>query len=64
MDVANIGTVNGNNIERPNVAGDPNNGPKTTAQWFNKSAFTLPAGTPAAPYVSEILLEIMSSGQG
>ena len=51
MDVANIGTVNGNNIERPNVAGDPNNGPKTTAQWFNKSAFTLPAGTPAAPYV-------------
>jgi outer membrane receptor protein involved in Fe transport len=51
MDVANIGTVNGNNIERPNVTGDPNNGPKKTAQWFNKSAFTLPAGTPAAPYV-------------
>jgi hypothetical protein len=51
MDVANIGTVNGNNIERPNVVGDPNNGPKTTAQWFNKSAFTLPTGTPAAPYV-------------
>ncbi|MCU1343078.1 MAG: TonB-dependent receptor, partial [Candidatus Acidoferrum typicum] len=50
MDVANIGTVNGNNIERPNVTGDPNNGPKTTAQWFNKSAFTLPAGTVAAPY--------------
>jgi Carboxypeptidase regulatory-like domain len=51
MDVANVGTVNGNNIERPNVTGDPNNGPKTTAQWFNKSAFTLPAGTTAAPYV-------------
>jgi hypothetical protein len=51
MDVGNIGTVNGNNIERPNVTGDPNKGPKTTAQWFNKSAFTLPAGTVAAPYV-------------
>jgi len=24
---------------------------KNTAQWFNKSAFTLPAGTVAAPYV-------------
>ena len=51
MDVANIGTVNGNNIERPNTAGDPNSGPKTTAQWFNKSAFTLPVGTAAAPFV-------------
>jgi len=51
MDAANIGTVNGNNIERPNVTGDPNNGPKTTSQWFTKSAFTLPVGTAAAPYV-------------
>jgi hypothetical protein len=50
-DVANIGTVNGNNLERPNVSGDPNSGPKTTAQWFDKSAFTLPAGTAAIPYV-------------
>jgi hypothetical protein len=49
--VANIGTVNGNNLERPNVSGDPNSGPKTTAQWFDKSAFTLPAGTAATPYV-------------
>jgi len=51
MDAANIGTVNGNNIERPNVVGDPNNGPRTTAQWFNKSTFMLPVGTAAAPYV-------------
>jgi len=42
-DVANIGLVNGNNIERPNVIGDPNNGPKTTAKWFNTSAFSLPS---------------------
>jgi hypothetical protein len=41
-DVANIGLVNGNNIERPNLVGDPNNGPRTTAEWFNTSAFTLP----------------------
>ncbi len=41
-DVANIGLVNGNNIERPNLIGDPNNGPKTTAKWFNTSAFSLP----------------------
>lgn len=51
MDTANIGTVNGNNLERPNFSGDPNSGPRTTAQWFNKSAFSLPVGTPATPYV-------------
>ena len=29
--------------QRPNVSGDPNSGPKTPEQWFNTSAFTLPA---------------------
>jgi hypothetical protein len=42
-DVANIGTVGGNNLERPNVTGDPNAGPKTATQWFNTAAFSLPA---------------------
>jgi hypothetical protein len=42
-DVANIGLVGGNNIERPNVSGDPNAGPKTATQWFNTAAFSLPA---------------------
>ena len=42
-DVANIGLVGGNNLERPNLVGDPNAGPKTPGQWFNTSAFALPA---------------------
>lgn len=42
-EVANIGLVNGNNLERPNVSGDPNSGPKTPQEWFNTSAFSLPA---------------------
>jgi hypothetical protein len=42
-DVANIGLVGGNNLERPNLVGDPNAGPKTPQQWFNTSAFALPA---------------------
>jgi hypothetical protein len=42
-DVANIGLVNGNNLERPNVTGNPNAGPKTTTQWFNTAAFSLPS---------------------
>jgi hypothetical protein len=41
-DVANIGLVNGNNIERPNLIGDPNRGPRTVAKWFNTSVFALP----------------------
>ena len=41
-DVANIGLVNGNNLERPNVTGNPNAGPKTAKQWFNTAAFSLP----------------------
>jgi hypothetical protein len=35
--------VNGNNIERPNLTGDPNAGPKTANHWFNTAAFSLPA---------------------
>ncbi|HEV2178474.1 MAG TPA: carboxypeptidase regulatory-like domain-containing protein [Terriglobia bacterium] len=42
-DVAHIGLVNGANIERPNLIGDPNSGPQTPAEWFNASAFVLPA---------------------
>jgi hypothetical protein len=42
-DPANIGLVNGNNLERPNVTGNPNDGPKTPGQWFNTSAFSTPA---------------------
>ena len=42
-DVANIGLVGGNNVERPNLVSDPNSGPKTAHQWFNTSAFALPA---------------------
>lgn len=43
QDVANIGLVGGNNLERPNVTGSPNDGPHTPTEWFNTSAFTLPA---------------------
>ncbi len=32
-----------NNHDRPNVVGDPNNGPKTVQQWFNTAAFATPA---------------------
>ena len=42
-DVANIGLIGGNNVERPNLTADPNSGPKTPGQWFNVGAFTLPA---------------------
>ncbi len=41
-DPANIGTVNGVNIERPNLVGDPNHGPQTPGAWFNTSAFAVP----------------------
>ncbi len=43
QDVAHIGLVTGNNLERPNLAGDPNNGPKGPSGWFNTAAFALPA---------------------
>ena len=42
-DPANIGTVNGVNIERPNLVGDPNHGPQTPGAWFNTAAFAVPA---------------------
>jgi hypothetical protein len=41
-DPANIGLVNGNNLERPNVSGDPNDGPKTSQKWFNPAVFSIP----------------------
>lgn len=37
-DVANVGRT----YQRPNVSGNPNNGPKTPEQWFNTSVFSLP----------------------
>jgi len=43
QDVAHIGLVNGNNLERPNLLSDPNNGPGTPSEWFNTAAFALPA---------------------
>ena len=42
-DPANIGLVNGSNLERPNVSGNPNNGPKTPQQWFSTSSFSAPS---------------------
>jgi hypothetical protein len=32
-----------NNSDRPNLIGNANDGPKTVQQWFNTSAFVLPA---------------------
>jgi hypothetical protein len=43
QDVAHIGLVNGNNIERPDLISNPNNAPQTASEWFNTSAFVLPA---------------------
>jgi hypothetical protein len=42
-DVANIGLINGVNVERPNLIANPNDGPKTPEGWFNTAAFALPA---------------------
>lgn len=39
-DQANIGA---GPAQRPNVSGDPNSGPRTPQQWFDRSVFTLPA---------------------
>jgi hypothetical protein len=67
-DAANIGLVNGNNIERPNVSGNPNHGPKTTQQWFNTSIFSLPStysfgNTPRNSIAGPGLLEFDASLQ-
>ena len=43
QDVAHVGLVGGNNLERPNVIANPNAGPQTPSEWFNMSAFVLPA---------------------
>ncbi|MGH9376252.1 MAG: carboxypeptidase regulatory-like domain-containing protein [Terriglobia bacterium] len=44
--------VNGVNLARPNLVADPNNGPKSPQEWFNTSAFALPAASPeTAPYI-------------
>lgn len=37
------GRVGGGGPQRPNLVADPNNGPKSLAQWFNIAAFTQPA---------------------
>lgn len=42
QDVANIGLIGGNNLERPNLIANPNNGPHTPSEWFDTSAFALP----------------------
>ncbi len=39
-DQANIGA---GPAQRPNISGDPNNGPHTPQQWFDTSMFSLPA---------------------
>ncbi|MBA3601499.1 MAG: hypothetical protein H0W45_09740 [Acidobacteria bacterium] len=38
-DTSGTGELN----DRPNLTGDPNNGPRTAGQWFNTAAFTIPA---------------------
>jgi hypothetical protein len=43
QDVAHIGLVNGNNIERPNLIANPNQGPHQPTEWFDTAAFALPA---------------------
>lgn len=42
-DIANVGLIGGNNLERPNLIANPNDGTRTPTEWFNTSAFTLPA---------------------
>ena len=43
QDVAHIGLVGGNNLERPDLISNPNDGPGTASEWFNTAAFALPA---------------------
>ncbi|HWZ55195.1 MAG TPA: carboxypeptidase regulatory-like domain-containing protein [Verrucomicrobiae bacterium] len=42
-DNANNGEPLSGPSQRPNLTCDPNSGPKTTAEWFNKSCFAAPA---------------------
>jgi hypothetical protein len=42
-DVANNGEPLSAPSQRPNLSCNPNNGPRTTAKWFDTSCFTLPA---------------------
>jgi len=42
-DVANNGEPLSAPSQRPNLTCNPNNGPRTTAEWFNTSCFALPA---------------------
>jgi len=52
-----IDNVGGAAGTRPNLIGDPNNGPHTIQQWFNPSAFTDPApiGTVIANHLNPVL---------
>jgi hypothetical protein len=45
VNLANDNANNGTpvNSQRPNFVCDPNNGPKTTAEWFNTACFSQPA---------------------
>lgn len=52
QDVARIGLVNGNNLERPDLIGNPNTGPKTPSEWFNTAAFALPAQPRSKNHIS------------
>jgi hypothetical protein len=67
-DPANIGLVNGNNLERPNVSGNPNSGPNTPQQWFNTSAFSVPGAftfgnTPRNDVIGPSLVDLDASLQ-
>ena len=42
-DVANNGEPLSAPSQRPNLTCNPNSGPKTTAEWFNTSCFSMPA---------------------
>lgn len=46
--------ITGFSAFRPNLVGNPNNGPKTVQQWFNTTAFQpIPMSAPAGTYGSE-----------
>ncbi len=43
QNVSPTGLVSGNNLERPNLVGNPNSGPETPAEWFDTAALAVPA---------------------